>query len=566
MATLPTSWISSFITQTDFKSTNIVFFDIVNTHDDEIVVGYSIDEYISALLNHHVTNVFIHDFNYMASYIIDYVLKNNFVYNPSGSFKFEGDVAYNLFRDDDGHCYYIKLFFKTVNGPRSCEFKSSKNKTMSSVSSMYKSFGLKIDTDINIDNISDSTKQLNAVEVMTDNMMEEAIISSLVVAGVIKKLKKVGYNKLTIGSDALRQWIRFDGDFSYLLPRLDEEVDNNLRLAYRGGFTWINPIYKNKETSDGIVLDINSLYPFIMRNFDMPVGVPVWTTGQPGPDDYFVCHIAVTATLKPNHIPCISNINNSISGATTIIVNEYLENLESADIWLTNFDFELLTQNYDIEALEYYGAYVFKKQSGMFDTFIDVHYEIKRQTTGAKRQLSKLMLDSLYGRFGIKTNKKTTVPSLIDNKLVFNDGKTLEDRTLRYLPIAIFITSIARWAIISDALDIFDRLIYVDTDSLHLVGTDIPEGFDISDKLGDYKIEAIFKKALYVGLKTYIHDEIINDKVETVVKMSGAPDTVKKHVGWHNFASGTVVPGKYYVKTVPGGFIRCETTFKITSI
>ena len=203
---------------------------------------------------------------------------------------------------------------------------------------------------------------------------------------------------------------------------------------------------------------------------------------------------------------------------------------------MDNFDFELLTQNYDIEALEYYGAYTFKQQSGMFDTFIDVHYEIKRQTTGAKRQLSKLMLDSLYGRFGIKTNKKTTVPSLIDNKLVFNDGKTLEDRTLRYLPIAIFITSIARWAIITDALDIFDRLIYVDTDSLHLVGTDIPEGFDISDKLGDYKIEAIFKKALYVGLKTYIHDEIINDKVETVVKMITIIQEIKVRMCFNEFS------------------------------
>lgn len=565
MATLP-SFVSQFIVKTDYNSTQVVFFDIVNTKNDDLIIGDSIDEFFGALIQNHITNLYFHDFNFVSSYIIDYILKNNFIYNPTGRFDYQGEFAYNMFRDDSGHVYYIKLFFKTVNGLRSCELKSSKNKTMSSISSMYNSFGINIDTDINIKNISDSTKQLGPKDILTDHDKEEAIVSSMIVASVIKQLKRVGYNRLTIGSDALKQWIKLDSDQSYKLPRLPEQVDKDLRYAYRGGFTWCNPIFKNKELGSGLVLDVNSLYPYIMRRFPMPIGYPTWTEREPQQDEYYVAHICVTGSLKQGCIPCVSNMFNSDRGADSIVTNEYLDELFSTDLWLTNFDVDLLLKNYDIDELHYYGAYIFETESGLFNNFIDYHYEIKRTSFGAKRTLSKLMLDSLYGRFGIKTDKKTSLPSMVDGKLKFIEGSTLEDRTVRYLPIAIFITSIARWAIISDALDIMDRLVYVDTDSLHLIGDDIPQGFDISDKLGDYKIEARFTRAMYVGLKTYIHDEVIDNKIETVVKMAGAPDTVKKHIGWHNFASGVSVPGKYYIRILPGGFIRCQTTFKITSV
>lgn len=590
MATLP-SFVSSFIVETNYETTDIIFFSMVNTKDDKIVVGYSVDEFFGALIENHVTNLYIHDFNFISSYIIDYILKNNYVYNPSGRFGYDGDFAYNMFRDDSGHVYYIKLFFKTSDGLRSCELRSSKNKTMSSISSMYHGFKLDIDTDVDIDNISDITKQLGPTDEITDYDKEEAIVSAIIVASVIKQLKRVGYNRLTIGSDALKQWIKLDGDNSYLLPRLDDDVDKDLREAYRGGFTWINKNYKDKELGSGLVLDVNSLYPWTMRNFPMPIGHSTWENNVnvvfginkdnkivllktrhtldevDDNDQYFVVHVKITAIIKDNHIPCVSNMKQKKNpGAASIVSNEYIEELINHDAWLTMFDLQAVFDMYDVDYIHYYGCYLFDVKSGMFDNFIDYHYNIKRTSIGAKRQLSKLMLDSIYGRFGIKTDKKTSLPKIVDGKLKFDDGNVLEDRTVRYLPIAVFITSIARYYMLKDALDVYDRLAYIDTDSLHLIGDDIPDGFDISDQLGDYKIEARFTRARYVGLKTYIHDEVIDNNIETVVKMAGAPDTVKRHVGWHNFASGVSVPGKYYIRILPGGFIRCQTTFKITSV
>lgn len=50
-----------------------------------------------------------------------------------------------------------------------------------------------------------------------------------------------------------------------------------------------------------------------------------------------------------------------------------------------------------------------------------------------------------------------------------------------------------------------DRLIYTDTDSLHLIGTDIPDEIHISELIGDFKIEDIFAEARYICPKNYIY-------------------------------------------------------------
>ena len=215
--------------------------------------------------------------------------------------------------------------------------------------------------------------------------------------------------------------------------------------------------------------------------------------------------------------------------------------------------------NYKVEItpVEYY---YFDKVVGCFDNFIDTNYEIKKTSRGAKRQIAKLNLDSLYGRFGIKIGRHKTMPIIEDGVLKFVNSEVLKDNTIRYLPMAIFITSIARYLIIRTALEIIDRVVYIDTDGIHIVGDDIPDVFDIGKELGEWKIEAEFNRAKYIGLKTYIHDEVNG---ETVVKMSGAPEEVRKNINWDNFKTGTTVPGKIMMRSIPGGYVRYKTKYKI---
>lgn len=71
-------------------------------------------------------------------------------------------------------------------------------------------------------------------------------------------------NKMTIGSDALSNYKKINTNFKRYFPILPIEIDSDIRRSYKGGFTYLNDIYKEKETGAGIVLDVNSLYPSVM--------------------------------------------------------------------------------------------------------------------------------------------------------------------------------------------------------------------------------------------------------------------------------------------------------------
>jgi hypothetical protein len=68
-----------------------------------------------------------------------------------------------------------------------------------------------------------------------------------------------GLTNMTIGSCALNNYRKKMKYFNQYYPSLDLDVDDYIRQSYKGGFTYLNPIYKEKEVMKGIVLDVNSL-------------------------------------------------------------------------------------------------------------------------------------------------------------------------------------------------------------------------------------------------------------------------------------------------------------------
>ena len=83
---------------------------------------------------------------------------------------------------------------------------------------------------------------------------------------------KLGLTKMTIGSCALNNYKDTIKNFKIYYPELPLELDTDMRKSYKGGFTYLNPIYKEIEVKDGIVLDVNSLYPSVMKNAYLPFG------------------------------------------------------------------------------------------------------------------------------------------------------------------------------------------------------------------------------------------------------------------------------------------------------
>ncbi|HBA0083952.1 TPA: hypothetical protein J8W55_002979, partial [Enterococcus faecium] len=76
-----------------------------------------------------------------------------------------------------------------------------------------------------------------------------------------------GLTRMTRGSDALgdyKDWLKAThgkSTFKQWFPILSLGFDKDLRKAYKGGFTWVNKVFQGKEIGDGIVFDVNSLYP-----------------------------------------------------------------------------------------------------------------------------------------------------------------------------------------------------------------------------------------------------------------------------------------------------------------
>ena len=155
-----------------------------------------------------------------------------------------------------------------------------------------------------------------------------------------------------------------------------------------GGFTYLNPLYKEKDVDSGIVLDVNSLYPYVMYEKMLPFGNPIFFDGKYEEDmvyPLFIQMITCSFELKKNKIPTIQ-IKNS---KAFFIPNEYIESTHSQIVCLTltNVDLKLFFEQYEVYDLKYECGWKFKGKHDMFKTYIEKWYERKKkaQQEGNKR-------------------------------------------------------------------------------------------------------------------------------------------------------------------------------------
>jgi hypothetical protein len=166
-----------------------------------------------------------------------------------------------------------------------------------------------------------------------------------------------------------------------MFPELSYDIDNDLRSAYKGGFTYMNPIYKELDTGSGVVLDVNSLYPSVMRYELLPVGAPVFYEGKYVEDlthPLYVQRITCSFELKKDKIPTIQ-----IKKSPSFMDNEYLtsSNNEIVALTLSNVDLELFLEQYDVYDLNYKCGWKFKGMKGIFNEYIDHWTEVKIEAT-----------------------------------------------------------------------------------------------------------------------------------------------------------------------------------------
>ena len=237
---------------------------------------------------------------------------------------------------------------------------------------------------------------------------------------------------------------------------------------------------------------------------------------------------------------------------------------------ITNVDLALWQEHYDMEILSYNGGWMFQGVQGVFCDYIDKWMEVKANNEGGLRDIAKLMLNSLYGKFATNPDVTPKIPVFEDGVVKLRLGPE-ETRNPVYTAMGVFITAYARDYTIRAAQQHYDVFAYADTDSLHLLIDGDPDTLDVDpNKLGAWKFEYAFDSALFVRAKAYIEHLVpgqgkINDKHPSgyVTHIAGLPDKVAEKLSFEDFTNGRVFEGKLVPKRVPGGIVLQDAGFTL---
>lgn len=550
----------------------------IGTENCEIF--HSIDEWYKDLQNKLKTNrenilAYFHNLKFDGNFIINYLL---FRLNYEQAFiteneeTGEGHFIENKFMKNDSFKYIISdkgqwysITIKTCN--RYIEIRDSLKLLPFSVNKIGKGFKTKHQKT----NIEYKGFRYAGCEI-TEQEQEYIKNDGLVVSEALEIMFNEGHKKLTIGSCCLSEFKSEypKEDYENLFPNLYEiEIDENkygsenagkyIRKSYHGGWCYVVPEKANKIYKNGCTADVNSLYPSVMVNREYPVGKPTFWRGNYIPDFginkhiYYFIRIRTRFYLKPNMLPCIQVKGNYLypprkwleSSDIDIKSNgeyvDYYYDLKTGEkkkaiveMTITKTDFELIKEHYDLIDFEILDGCYFRTNPEIFLHYIEKYAEIKKNSTGARRELAKLFLNNLYGKMAMSEISKIKKIYKKENEtlgyIVISDKK----RKPGYIACGSAITSYARDFTIRTAQKNYHGIdkpgfIYADTDSIHC---DIsPENLlDVpihETEFLHWKIESKWDIGYFVRAKTYIERIINNDKKEYNIKVAGLPDRAK---------------------------------------
>lgn len=603
----------------DFETTTIendcrVWASCLYSIDDKQIVHLSnnIDEFMQVLRINSLKNsleIYFHNLKFDGEFILSWLYNNGFKYDDLLS----SEKTFKTLITDMGLFYQLEVRFGKVKRSKIVVIRDSLKIIPLKVSEMAKAFGLKtLKGEIDYKVFRPVGHKLTSEEI-------EYIKNDVIIVGEsLSVLFDLGLNKMTAASNALQNYKDSIGGklkFRNLFPVIPKVDDDFIRKAYRGGYTYVHPKIASKALKcNGMTFDVNSLYPSRMYYEELPYDMPIYYKGKYQPNathPLYIQRLKCKFKLKKGYVPIIQMKNNA-----RFLSTEYLKNsgIERVELTVTSVDLELIKKHYTLTNVTYLDGYMFKGKIGLFQNYIDYWIEVKNQATkdGNKglRQIAKLMLNSLYGKFATNGVSDVKIP-IIDGGVVKHqtkctidvenfDGVLKEDkeRELNYTAMACFITAYARKVTIEAIQDVGglnkdSRFCYCDTDSIHIIGEEVPNIWVDDVELGAWKHESNWTFAKFIRAKTYIEDiifkKVINkdgeieykesldfniiDKKKLDVKCAGMPDNVKELITKDNFkigfsvlANDKTIDSKYkklMPKRVPGGIVLKETDFTI---
>lgn len=367
--------------------------------------------------------------------------------------------------------------------------------------------------------------------------------------------------------------------FEYYIPDFYTWAD--IKKAYFGGISYVNPYYQERSINAPVtVIDVNSMYPYCLRTFPIPFGRMLKKEGKPAKDSkaWIACARVSFKLKKETNLPCIQ-IKEKYGRKWLRESTDYMRYGEEDPfnedvIFFTSVDFETFCETYDFTVHKWIYHYQFtnfayKDGRDFIDKFYKQKQDADRIMAKIKKEKpdtyqddpeyikatldrleAKIAMNSAYGKHGTKyfLLSKDSVYQGPDEPVKYVGESELsrdpeKEPSHYYIPYAAFVTAYARRMLVRTWNAFEGRALYVDTDSVHFLGTpdDIPESLHDSidwkktGALGLWKVEGEFVKARYIRAKTYI--EVDADGVNHIT-CAGATPGIKSLMNWETFRVG----------------------------
>lgn len=539
---------------------------VVKLWEDDVEILHSFPEFLDYMCDKK-TNIicYFHNIKFDGNFILDYLLRNGYKWNRVA----EGKMLNKQFKcaiSDRGPWYSITVKMHNMI----IEFRDSYKLLPFSVKRIGKGFQTK---HRKLDMEYEGFRYAGCV--ITDEEKEYIRNDVLVVKEALEIMFERGHQKLTIGSCCLEEFkSTYDKiDYKNFFPDLTEveidaeiygecNADRYIRHSYRGGYCYLAKGKENRKYLHGWTADINSSYPSNMSSESgnrYPVGMPKFWQGDipnlPEQSYYFV-RIKCRFKIKDGMLPTVQIKGSFLYSGTDYLTTSDIYDYSSGTykryymrkgklhdtqitMTMTCVDYELFLQHYDVYDLQVLDGCWFRTEIGLFDEYMYKYKKIKESSQGAERELAKLYLNNLYGKFSANDSSSYKVPYINKKNVLGFESVEEHEKKPGYIAIGSAITSYARRFVINAAQANYqgpdrDGFIYCDTDSIHCSG-------DPKDAKGikihptnfcAWKLESYWDEAIFVRQKTYIEHVTHNDgePVEPYyqIRCAGMPEDAKQ--------------------------------------
>ena len=387
---------------------------------------------------------------------------------------------------------------------------------------------------------------------LREQLLEYMIQDIRLLGGVMLKAQDIYWTKykvdiedcLTLSSLAMTIYrSNYYDSISWPIHIPSRNEDTFIRRGYYGGHAdTYKPYGENLY-----YYDVNSLYPYIMKSCPMPGGVPVWHANLEGQElsnlygfieAYVVCPNTITRPFLPYR-----DHNDTLLFPTGKFVGVYFsEEL----IYARDLGYKIFPMR----------GYLFEKKPSPFDSFVTSLFasrqEAKLSGDEAMAYSYKILMNSLYGRFGI--NPKSTITEVCNrnrydyltqrDNLIFGDKLSEQYYIVSYVgnagnvedkdwnPPKISAVQLAAAITAQSRIHMYKYIsrpdcYYTDTDSA-ILGSPLPEDEISPIELGKLKLEHFVKRGIFLAPKSYT---IVTEEAGDIIKHKGpAKDLV--NVDW----------------------------------